>query len=87
MKMTYKALFLFATLFVASCAQQKQWWPYSCNSSDTAISKGDTIITKYHCKNNGRKEILSIKNGKYHGPYIAWSSNGAKIEDFTYYED
>jgi antitoxin component YwqK of YwqJK toxin-antitoxin module len=41
----------------------------------------------YKCKKSGRKEVLRIRNGKYHGRYSAWSSGGAKLEEFKYYED
>jgi len=81
----YKNYFLI--LIISFVYSEGSWWPDKCNYSDTIITGSDTSITRYICKENGRKEILKEKNGKYHGKYTAWSSNGEKIEEFSYYND
>ena len=79
--------FLIILLLVISIHSEEKWWPKKCNSVDKTIAGADTFVVKYKCIGNGRKAVIHKKNGKYHGKYIAWSSNGIKIEDLTYFED
>jgi antitoxin component YwqK of YwqJK toxin-antitoxin module len=75
------------SIFTVFAAVDTPWWPDKCGQIDTIISGLDTIITKYKCKESGRKELLTKRNGLYHGPYIAWGSNGKIIEKFNYYQN
>ena len=81
----FKIILLLAFAIYAN--EIKPWWPKKCGNIDTSIILSDTIIVKYKCKNNGRKVLLTKRNGKYHGLYVSWYNNGNIVEKFNYFKN
>jgi antitoxin component YwqK of YwqJK toxin-antitoxin module len=63
------------------------WWPKKCGVMETTIVNEDTLLTEYLCRKNGRYIKRNLKNGKYHGAFIEWNSDGKVIARFSYYYD